>query len=50
MTQEKLADIVGISTSFIGHIERGNRVPSVETLVSICQALKISMDEIIAGE
>ena len=50
MTQEKLAEAAGLSTSFVGHIERGSRIPSVETLWTICKALKISMDKIVAGE
>ena len=42
MTQEKLAEKAGISISFLGHIERGNRKASLETIVSICNALKVS--------
>ena len=42
MTQEKLAEKAGISLSFLGHIERGNRKASLETIVSICNALKVS--------
>ena len=42
MTQEKLAEKAGISLSFLGHIERGNRKASIETVVSICNALKVS--------
>ena len=50
LTQEQLAETTGVSTSFIGHIERGTRVPSVETLWRICQALECSMDFVVAGE
>ena len=42
MTQAELAEQAGISLPFMGHIERGTRVPSVETLVGICNALKVS--------
>lgn len=42
MTQEKLAEKAGISLSFLGHIERGNRKASLETIVGICNALKVS--------
>ena len=34
MTQEQLAEMAGISPSFLGHIERGTRVASVDTLVA----------------
>ena len=47
---EALAREIGVSTSFIGHIERGSRVPSVETLWRICQALECSMDFVVVGE
>ena len=35
MTQYELAERLGISTSFLGHIERGSRKASLETLVKI---------------
>ena len=42
MTQEKLAERAGISFAFVGHIERGTRKASLETLVKLANALKIS--------
>jgi len=42
MTQEKLSEAAGISLSFLGHIERGTRKASLDTLVRICNALKVS--------
>ena len=36
LTQEQLAEKVGISSSFMGHIERGTRIASIDTLVSVC--------------
>lgn len=44
ITQEQLARKVGISTSFMGHIERGTRVLSVDTLFKLCAALGASAD------
>ena len=41
-TQERLAQEIGVSTSFIGHIERGSRKASLETIVSLCNMLKVS--------
>ena len=46
LTQEQLAESVSVSTSFIGHIERGTRKASLETLEGICIALKVSMDSV----
>lgn len=50
ITQEKLAEMVDVSTSFIGHIERGTRKLSVETLFKVCKALDISADFLLGLE
>lgn len=42
LTQEELAEQVGISASFLGHIERGTRVASLETLVALCNTLNVT--------
>jgi transcriptional regulator with XRE-family HTH domain len=47
-TQREAAEKIGISTAFFGLIERGQRKASIETLVSICNALNVSMDELLA--
>ena len=44
ITQEKLGEICSLSTAHIGHIERGTRIPSLETLYRISTELKISTD------
>lgn len=41
-TQEELAERVGISASFLGHVERGTRVASLETLVALCNTLLVT--------
>ena len=48
-TQEMLAKELGISTSFVGHIERGSRKASLETLVQIANVLDVSMDYLLAA-
>ena len=50
MTQAMLADSVGISTSFIGHIERGTRITSLETAVGLAEVLDVSLDVIVKGD
>lgn len=42
MTQEQLSEKAGISLSFLGHIERGTRKASVDTVVKLCNALAVS--------
>lgn len=44
LTQEQLAEACGLSASFIGHIERGTRIMSVDTLYQLSLQLKISTD------
>lgn len=44
LTQKELAERINVCTSFIGHIERGRRMLSVETLYSLCVALDVSAD------
>ncbi len=47
MTQEDLASRAGISLSFLGHIERGTRKASLDTLVNIANALMVSTDMLL---
>ena len=50
LTQEKLAELADISDSFMGHIERGGRTLSVETLAKLADALNLSTEYILFGE
>ena len=49
-TQASLAEKTGISTSFLGHVERGSRVASLETLASLAEALGVSLDVLVHGQ
>ena len=42
LTQGELARKVGVTGSFIGHIERGEKKASVDTVVALCNALEVS--------
>ena len=48
LSQEQLAEIIGVSTNFISCIERGARQPSLDNFIKILNALKISSDLILA--
>lgn len=48
ISQAELAERIDVSTNFIGQIERGDRKPSLETLVSLCNAMGVSMDYILS--
>ncbi|MBE5804808.1 MAG: helix-turn-helix transcriptional regulator [Clostridiales bacterium] len=47
LTQEELSEEVGISASFMGHIERGTRVASLETLVALCNTLNVAPEYLL---
>lgn len=48
LTQFALAEKVGISQNFLGDIERGLKLPSVETLIKLSNVLKISLDSLFS--
>lgn len=47
ISQEKLAEMVGVGTTHISHIETGNTIPSIKTFIAIINALNISSDELL---
>ncbi len=47
ITQEKLANEVGVSNRFINNIERGDKGMSLETLVGIANALSVTVDDLL---
>ena len=47
LTQERAAELAGISASFIGHVERGTRIHSVETVAALCRLYRISADYVL---
>lgn len=49
LTQEALADKLDISASFLGHIERGTRIASLQTLVKLCIALDTDPNYLLAA-
>lgn len=47
LTQEQLAERVGISTSFYANLERGKKSMSIKTLRDLSDALEVSVDFIL---
>ncbi|MCP4362332.1 MAG: helix-turn-helix domain-containing protein [Chloroflexi bacterium] len=47
LTQQNLADQIGISKSYYSQIESGNRSGSIAALKRIATALNISLDDIV---
>ena len=48
-SQEKLAEEVHLSAAYIGMIERGEKIPTLETFSVIANALEASADELLSG-
>ena len=49
ITQETLAERVGLSTSYMGAIERGEKLPKLTVFIRITNALEISADRLLSG-
>jgi transcriptional regulator with XRE-family HTH domain len=47
LTIDMLSEIIGISPSFLGTLERGESSLSIETLIGVCTALGVTADSII---
>ena len=47
LTIEQLAERADKSSNFVGQIERGDRKPSIETLVDIANALGTTVDNLL---
>ena len=41
LTQEQLAEAVGVSTTYIGFVERGERTVTLEKLIDIANVLHV---------
>jgi transcriptional regulator with XRE-family HTH domain len=47
-SQEKLAEKAGLSTTFIGYLERAEKEPTLSSLEKIARALNVSLSELLA--
>lgn len=50
LTQQQLADIVGVSRQTINAIEKGEYNPTIRLCVAICKALGRTLDELFWEE
>ena len=46
--QEDFAEKIGLSVTYTGMIERGEKVPKLETFITIANALEVSADLLLA--
>jgi transcriptional regulator with XRE-family HTH domain len=49
LTQELLAEQVGLNPKYIGEIERGEKIISIEALMRIAEAVKIPIADFFRG-
>ncbi len=49
LTREKFAEFIGLSSFYIGQIERGDRKMSVDTLGKVADTLHVSVDYLLNG-
>lgn len=47
LTQESLAEKVDLNPVYLGQIERGYKVPTIDVLLRIAKALKVSLSDIV---
>ena len=50
LSQEQLAQLVGVTRQTIGMIEAGNYNPSLQLCIAICRALDRTLDELFWEE
>lgn len=50
ISRDKLAELLGISTLFLGYIECGQRGMSLSTLQNMCVTLNVSADYLLLGK
>lgn len=50
LTQEQLAEAAEVNESYVGQIERGEKNPSLETVVSIANSLGVTVDYLLHEE
>lgn len=47
LRQEDLAEKTGLTANYIGMVERGEKIPSLETFINILNALGVSSDMVL---
>lgn len=50
MTQQQLADTIGVSNKTISKWECGKGMPEISSITPLCQTLRINVNELLSGE
>ena len=48
LRQEDLAEQAGLSVNYIGMLERGEKIPSLETFITLLNVLEVSADMVLS--
>lgn len=48
LSQEALAEATGLSTNFIGEMERGLKAPGLVVIVRLCRALDVGIQDLLS--
>jgi len=48
LTQERVAELTGISTNFVSELERGLKAPGLVVIVRLSKALDVTVQELLA--
>jgi transcriptional regulator with XRE-family HTH domain len=49
LSQETLAEKAGLHRNYVGHIERGEKTPSLDVLIRLAGAFALSLPELVEG-
>jgi len=49
MSQENLAELAGVHPTYIGQVERGEKNPTIESVIKIAGALQLPLEELFAN-
>jgi transcriptional regulator with XRE-family HTH domain len=47
LSQERLAELTGLSTNFVGEMERGLKAPGLAVIVRLARALGVSVQDLL---
>jgi transcriptional regulator with XRE-family HTH domain len=49
LTQEEISESIGLSNNHISNIENSHSIPSIETLMKVCEKLEVTPDYVLLG-
>jgi transcriptional regulator with XRE-family HTH domain len=49
LSQERLAELTGLSTNYVGEMERGLKAPGLPVIVRLARALDVGVNDLLRG-